>query len=101
MTVIDFVVAADLAPLRRRLALLQILRFGLALAVSATALIVPHSLGGRPVSSLIAVSLAYGGAAGAVEWYRRRSGLLRTAVVSGLILLDGVYLAVVMSLTGG
>ncbi|MDP9404704.1 MAG: GGDEF domain-containing protein [Actinomycetota bacterium] len=101
MTPIDLVAPAGLAPLHRRLELLQFLRVGLTLAVFVAAFLAPGSLGGHPGSSLLVVSLAYGGVAAALEVVRRRASARGAALASGLVLLDGVYLAVVMSFTGG
>ncbi|HUR18396.1 MAG TPA: GGDEF domain-containing protein [Acidimicrobiales bacterium] len=98
---VDREASDDLAPLHRRLGLLQVLRLGLTLAVSAAALLVPRSLGGRPGSSLLALSVVYGGATGGIEMVRRHGGLHNATFVNGLVLLDGLYLATVMSFTGG
>ena len=101
MTSIGLVAPTDLAPLYRRLGLLQLLRLGLAMTVSLAALAVPRSLGGHGAVAMLLVSLAYGGAIGAMEFLRRLSGVRSAAAVSGLVLLDGVYLALVMSFSGG
>lgn len=93
--------AADLAPLRRRLGLLQILRSGLTATITAAALVFPGWLGDRPVGSLLAASALYAAVTGAAELARRRSGIRSAALTTGLVLLDGIYLAVAMSMTGG
>ena len=101
MTLIDAVASADVAPLYRRLGLLQLLRLGLALAVSAAGVLVPGSLGGRSRSTLVLLSLAYAGATGVIELVRRKGGLHSATFVNGLVLLDGLYLAAAMSFSGG
>ncbi|HVE45900.1 MAG TPA: GGDEF domain-containing protein [Acidimicrobiales bacterium] len=101
MTGIDLVAPADLAPLHRRLGLLQVLRMGITVAVSAAGLLVPGALGGSSRGALVMLSLVYAGATGAIEMARRRGGLHGVMFVNGLVLLDGLYLAAVMSLTGG
>lgn len=101
MTHIDLVAPADVAPLSRRLGLLQLLRIGLAVAVCAAGLLVPGSLGGGQRSSLVVWSLMYAGVTGAIEVVRRRGGLHSATFVNGLVLLDGLYLAAAMSFSGG
>lgn len=101
MISIDLVASGDLAPLHRRLGLLQLLRLGLTLAVSGAGLLVPGALGGRSPFSLVVLSLVYAGASGIIELLRRRAGFNSATLVNGLVLLDGLYLATVMSLTGG
>lgn len=97
----QLIAPTDLAPLHRRLWLLQLLRLGLAVTVSVAALVVPSALGSRGSTSLLLVSLAYGVATVAMELVRRTSGMRDTAAVSCLVLVDGVYLALVMSFSGG
>ena len=92
---------ADQAPLHLRLALLQFLRVALAAITTVTAFVVPGPLGGHMGPGLGAMSLAYAVASTSIEATRRRLAPNRTALLGGLVLFDGVYLAVVMALTGG
>ena len=92
---------ADLAPLHLRLGLLQVLRLTLAVIATATAFLLPGPLGGRMGPGLTALSLGYVVASTSLEVARRRMVLRSAALVGGLVLFDGVYLAVVMGLTGG
>ena len=93
--------AADLAPLHRRLGLLQVLRLGLAVIVSTTPLLLPGPLGDGSAAALGGLSAVYAGVSGALELVRRRLRLRSPFLVGGLVLFDGVFLAAVMSLTGG
>ena len=90
----------DLAPLQRRLDLLQVLRLVLAGAAALIALALPGPLGGHG-PPLAALSLVYAAASGSVELARRRLGLPTGPVVAGLVLVDGLYLAAAMALSGG
>ena len=93
--------AVDLAPLRQRLLLLQALRITLAVITAGAALLLPGPLGPRLGPGLAAVSVAYAAISTGLELARRRAALRTAGLVGGLILFDGVYLAVVMALTGG
>ena len=92
--------AADLAPLRRRLSLLQTVRLALAVVTSAIPLLLPGPIGGNTGATLAGLSAVYAGMSCAADVARRRVGA-RGALVGGPVLFDGVYLATVMALTGG
>jgi len=91
---------ADYTALSDRMTYLLMLRVALAAIVMAWSAIRPEALGG-PLVALMAVSTAYVVVSAFCEWLRRRAGRLRFAVLSGLLLLDGVYLAYGMYMTGG
>ncbi|HET9443799.1 MAG TPA: hypothetical protein VFO65_10770, partial [Acidimicrobiales bacterium] len=101
MTTAPVVGVSDLAPLRRRLRLLQLLRLGIAVSVSAAAVLAPGWLGRAQVSSLVGLSLAYAALTSAVEPLRRRLGTGSVSLVGALVLVDGLYLAAVLARTGG
>lgn len=92
---------ADLAPLRNRLALLQLLRLALATVVTVAGFVVPGPLGGRAGAELAALSASYAVTSSLVDLMRRRFALATPVLVGGLVLFDGVYLAAVTALTGG
>lgn len=92
---------ADIAPLHTRLGLLQVLRVAIAVIVTGAAFLLPRPIGPHVGGGLAALSLAYAAASTLVEGARRRLGLRSARLVGGLILFDGAYLAVVMSVTGG
>jgi len=92
---------ADLAPLRRRLELLQVLRLALAALAVAIPVLLPGPLGHGSVPALAGLSAVYAAASGGVELARRRLRPNGTFVVGALVLFDGVYLAAVLSQTGG
>jgi diguanylate cyclase (GGDEF)-like protein len=80
---------------RNRLAVLQVVRVGLAVAVMG----LPPVLGasGAPLS----VPLAYLLVVGSAELARRRFTRLASPLLSALVLVDGVFLAAAILLTGG
>lgn len=80
---------------RNRLAVLQIVRVGLAVAV----MVVPALVGdpGAPV----VVPLAYLLVVGAAELGRRQFARLASPLLSALVLVDGAFLAAAILLTGG
>jgi two-component system cell cycle response regulator len=92
--------AGDLAPLDRRLGLLQLLRVGLAVAAAVTAFAFPDALDHRG-PFVAALGAAYAAVSGGAELARRRLGLRSTSIVGGMLILDGVYLAGAMVFTGG
>ena len=92
--------AGDLAPLDRRLGLLQLLRVGLAVLAAATAFALPDALADRG-PQLAALGAVHVVASSAAELVRRRFHRRTPAVIGGMVLLDGVYLATAMALTGG
>ena len=92
--------AGDLAPLHRRLGLLQLLRVGLAVAATGLAFALPEALGRRG-PALAALGAGYAAVSGAAELVRRRLGWRSTWLVGAMVLLDGLFLAGAMMLTGG
>ncbi len=92
---------SELAPLQRRLGLLQTLRLCLVAVVSAAVLIIPARLGPDAGGGLVVVSVAYGLASGGVELLRRRVLARSVLLIAGLLLVDGLYLASVLAATGG
>ncbi|HET7488492.1 MAG TPA: sensor domain-containing diguanylate cyclase [Acidimicrobiales bacterium] len=91
--------AGDLAPLPVRLGLLQLVRLGLAAVVVILALTLSNVLTGAAGPALGAASVVYAlGSTSAYLSLRRQAG---PALVGGLVLVDGLYLALVTALTGG
>jgi diguanylate cyclase (GGDEF)-like protein len=90
----------DLVSLSKRMGYLQWLRVGLAVVVLVSAAAVPGLVGGS-VSELVPVSLIYAGFSGAAELLRRSGGRRLLGALSAMLLVDGVYLAWAMQLTGG
>ncbi|HEX2700211.1 MAG TPA: GGDEF domain-containing protein [Acidimicrobiales bacterium] len=91
----------DMAPLHLRLLLLQVLRVALAGIAAVTALVLPGPLGVGRGAGVVALCVTYAVTSTALELARRRFALRSAALVGGLILFDGAFLAVVMGLTGG
>jgi diguanylate cyclase (GGDEF)-like protein len=91
---------ADYTALSERMAYLLVLRLALSAIVLAWAVIRPEALG-TPIMTIAAVTAAYAVVSAAAEWTRRRAGRLGFAVLSLLLLLDGLYLAYAMYATGG
>ena len=91
----------DLAPLHLRLGLLQLLRLAMAAITAGTAFLLPQPLGGGMGPGLAALSVVYAVVSTSLELVRRRMAWRSAAMVGGLVLFDGVYLAVVMACTGG
>ncbi|MGH2356761.1 MAG: putative bifunctional diguanylate cyclase/phosphodiesterase, partial [Candidatus Limnocylindria bacterium] len=91
---------ADYTAISDRMTYLLILRVGMAAIVMVWASIRPDALG-APIGTLALASAAYLFCAAAFEWARRRAGRLGFAILSALLLLDGVYLAYAMYATGG
>ncbi|MGH2456692.1 MAG: putative bifunctional diguanylate cyclase/phosphodiesterase [Candidatus Limnocylindria bacterium] len=82
-----------------RMSYLLILRVAMAAVVVAWSAIRPEALG-APFAGLVGVSVAYVLVASLAEMARRRAGRLAFTVLSGLLILDGLYLAYAMYLTG-
>lgn len=93
--------APDLAPLHLRLGLLQLLRIAMAAITAGTAFLLPQPLGGGMGPGLAVLSVAYAAVSTSLELVRRRMASRSPALVGGLVLFDGVYLAAVMAFTGG
>ena len=92
--------SADYTALSERMNYLLALRIGLATIVLAWSAMSPEALG-APFMSLASVSALYVVSSIFFEWARRRTRRLGFALLSGLLLLDGVYLAYAMYATGG
>jgi len=90
----------DMAPLHLRLGLLQILRATLATISATVAFVLPGLSAGR-LPALAGFSVAYVVVSTGLDLARQRHAPGVPALVGGLVLFDGAYLAVVMSLTGG
>ncbi len=82
-----------------RMGYLLMLRIGMALVVVAWSAIRPEALG-TPFAVLAAMSLGYVVVAGLAELLRRRVSRYGFAVLSVLLILDGLYLAYAMYVTG-
>ncbi len=91
---------SDYAALSDRMGYLLALRVAMAMLVVAWAAMRPEFLGG-PFSHLAAVSAAYLTISTLGELARRRTQRGSHLLLSGLLLLDGVYLGVAMYATGG
>jgi len=90
----------DLVSLSKRMGYLQWLRVGLAGVVLVSAAAVPGLVGGS-VSELVPVSLIYASFSGGAELLRRMGGRRLLGALSTMLLVDGLYLAWAMQLTGG
>ncbi len=90
----------DYTALSDRMAYLLLLRVALATMVLAWSAVRPEALG-VPFQILAALTAGYLFAAAVSEWARRRAGQVGYALLSVLLLLDGVYLAFAMYATGG
>ncbi len=90
----------ELVSLAKRMAYLQWLRGGLVGVVLAAAVIAPQVLGSS-IAVLAPVSVAYAVLSGAAEGLRRLGGKRLLGALSAMLLVDGIYLAWVMHLTGG
>jgi diguanylate cyclase (GGDEF)-like protein len=91
---------ADYTALSERMTRLLALRIALASIVLAWSAIGPRALG-APFMALVGVTGGYVLAAVFFEWARRRAGRVGFAILSALLLLDGLYLAYAMYATGG
>ncbi|MGH8986418.1 MAG: diguanylate cyclase, partial [Acidimicrobiia bacterium] len=86
----------ELVPLGDRLAVLQVVRYLVALAV-----LVVSAVMGDPQHRLAPLVVAYVVVTGVIEIVRRRARRRGLAAVSATLLLDGVFLAIAVALTGG
>ncbi|MGH9032975.1 MAG: diguanylate cyclase [Acidimicrobiia bacterium] len=86
----------ELVPLADRLTVLQLVRYLVALAV-----LIVSAVMGDPQRRLAPIVIAYVGITGVVEIVRRRARRRGLGAVSATLLLDGVFLAVAVALTGG
>jgi len=83
------------APVHDRLAVLQLVRVSLAVAVLA----LPPLVGARGVA--LSVPFAYLLVVGSAELTRRRFPRLASPLLSALVLVDGAFLAAAILLSGG
>ena len=90
----------DLVPLRARLGALFLLRLVLAATVLATAFVAPRAVG-APLHRLALIVGVYLLGAVAVETRRQWRGDLPLSLVGATVLLDGVFIAGVLTLSGG
>jgi diguanylate cyclase (GGDEF)-like protein len=90
---------SEFAALSERMLHLLAFRVGMAAIVALWAAVRPE-LVTIPLTSLAAMSLGYVALAVTGEWLRRAAGRRGFAVLSVLLLLDGVYLAAVTYATG-
>ena len=92
--------AGDLAPLRRRLGALFVLRLGLAWAVLAATAVMPKVIGVslQRIAPVVALYLL---SAVAVEVYRQLRGGLPTVVMGATVLADGIFMTGVLTVAGG
>jgi diguanylate cyclase (GGDEF)-like protein len=90
----------DYAALSDRMTYLLALRVGFAVIVLAWSSLRPEALG-VPLAALITISGTYVVLSVILEWARRLAGPYGFGVLSGLLLLDGLYLAFAMYATGG
>jgi diguanylate cyclase (GGDEF)-like protein len=79
---------------------LQMLRIGIAAVVLLAATFAPELIGSS-LGELAGVSLIYAALSGAAEGLRRAGGRRQLGALSSMLLVDGVYLAWVLHLTGG
>jgi hypothetical protein len=90
----------DYTALSERMAYLLVLRVGMAAMVLAWSAIRPEALG-VPLQVLAGVASGYLVISALAEWSRRRAGRAGFWVFSGMLLLDGLFLAYAMYVTGG
>ncbi len=90
----------EYAALSDRMTALLLLRFAMAAIVAGWAMIRPEILG-IGLTELVAMSGAYVLAAAANEWARRTSKRRGLALITLMILIDGLFLAWAMYVTGG
>jgi diguanylate cyclase (GGDEF)-like protein len=91
--------AEEYTALSDRMSYLLLLRLGMATVVLACAAIRPEVLGTSLVE-LVSITTAYLAAACAAEWGRRRLGRYGLPLLSSMLLIDGLYLAYAMYVTG-
>jgi diguanylate cyclase (GGDEF)-like protein len=90
----------ELVSLAKRMGFLQWLRVGLVGLVLVSVAATPQ-LVGSTFGALAPVSLIYAALSAAAEGLRRLGGRRQLGALSAMLLVDGVYLAWVMHLTGG
>jgi diguanylate cyclase (GGDEF)-like protein len=90
----------DYTALSQRMGYLLALRLAMATIMVVWTILRPEVLG-APLDSIAAASAGYVAISVASEWVRRRTTRFAYALLTGLLLLDGVYLAWAMYVTGG
>jgi diguanylate cyclase (GGDEF)-like protein len=91
--------AEEYTALSDRMSYLLLLRIGLAAVVVIWAAIRPEVLG-TTLPGLIVVTAAYLAVSCGAEWLHRNAGRFGFAVLSSLLIVDGLYLAYAMYVTG-
>jgi diguanylate cyclase (GGDEF)-like protein len=91
--------ADDYTALSDRMGYLLVLRIAMAAVTLTWSALRPEALG-SPFLGLVAVTAGYMGLATVAEALRRRAGRHGFAVMSGLLIVDGLYLAYAMYITG-
>ncbi len=91
---------ADLTSLSERMSHLLVLRLAMAGVIVAWAVLRPEALV-VPFAMLGAWTVAYLALAIVGEWARRRTSRFAYAIMTALLLVDGLYLACAMYATGG
>ncbi|MCW2614300.1 MAG: diguanylate cyclase [Frankiales bacterium] len=92
--------STDAVPLSERFRVTQLLRAAAVALLLVCAALAPEALQPR-LSEALTATLAYAVAVGAAEVLRRLVSRRAVAVFSGLLIVDGVWLAAAMHLTGG
>jgi diguanylate cyclase (GGDEF)-like protein len=92
--------SGELVSLAKRMGYLQWLRLGLVGVVLVSATVTP-GLVGSSVGELVPVSVIYAACSAGAEALRRAGGRRLLRFLSTMLLVDGVFLAWVMLLTGG
>ena len=90
----------DQISLRERFGALEAVRIGMVILTLAVAAVAPRTVGAS-ITELGAVSTWYAVATAAAEWLRRRLGARATGLVNGLLLVDGLWVALILIRTGG
>ena len=91
--------AEEYTALSDRMSYLLLLRLGMAIVVLAWAAIRPEVLG-TSLAELIGITTGYLAMACLAEWARRRLGRFGLPLLSAMLLIDGLYLAYAMYMTG-
>ena len=91
---------ADFSSLSDRMSYLLVLRLAIGAIVALWAVLRPEALG-VSLQTLGAWTVAYLLVAVAGEWARRRTTRFDYWIITGLLLVDGIYLAAAMYATGG
>jgi signal transduction histidine kinase len=92
--------SAELVPLAERAGLLELLRVAFVVAAIVSTVLVP-SLTSATREAMIGVSVAYLAVAAGPQFLTGRGNRALVAAMGGSLLLDGIYLVWLMSVTGG